>query len=303
MAVSPQPDSDSAPLEVVGDLPESAWLDDVVAFAGRLKAAPWGGEGYERLVVADANKGLRADMSQSLRVWMKPSEYQEWQRGHESGRIGATGAKAFIAHDGLRTAAVLPLPDRWDFLMFACHEMVEAALDRRQEQEDHKFKEMTHTSLAHVLWTEYVVERTRRTIASELGWGYGEVENGYVVEQMRDIEAELPSLIQWAVEHNEPPQRIFQHWYEMARVYAMALGRADAGCPTDEDQLRRFRTLPLVLESMAGWNALDAALRAAYGRPGEEAAALDQLVRNDGWIPLYEKMTNFRNKRYDAALL
>lgn len=302
MAVSPQPESGSAPFEVVGDLPESVRLDDLVAFAGRLKAAPWGGGGYERLVVANASKGLRADMSQSLRVWMKPSEYQEWQRGHEGGRIGATGAKTFIAHDGLRTAAVLPLPDRWDFLMFACHEMVEAALDRRHEQEGHEFREMTHTSLAHVLWTEYAVERTRRTIATDLGWGFGGIENGHIVEQMQEIEAELPSLIRWAVEHDEPPQRIFQHWYEMARVYAMTLGRADVDCPADEEQLRRFRSLPLVLESMAGWNALDAALRAAYGCPEEEAAALDQFVRNDGWIPLYEEMTEFWNKRYEAAL-
>lgn len=45
MAVSFQPDSDSTPFEVVGNLPESAWLDDLAAFAGRLNAALWGSEG------------------------------------------------------------------------------------------------------------------------------------------------------------------------------------------------------------------------------------------------------------------
>jgi hypothetical protein len=285
----------AAPFEIIGSAPDQSWVDDdLVAFADGLKSAPWGGAGYDRLVIGD--------IGTSLRRWMQPEQYQKWRAGHAGGRIGATGAKAFVAHDGVRTAAVLPLEDRWSFLMFACHEMIETALDRRQDEEGHEFNEMTHTSLAHVLWTEYVVERTRRTIANELGWSYAEVENGFVVEQMQDIETELPDLIQWAVQHNEPPQRITQHWYEMARVYAMALGRADAGCPADESQVQRFKERPLVVESIAGWVALDQSLRDAYGRPTEKAEILDQLVRNEGWILLYEEMTKFWNARYDAAL-
>jgi hypothetical protein len=170
---------------------------------------------------------------------MQPAEYQEWLAGHAGDRIAATGAKAFVAKDGLRTAAVLPLTDRFSFLLFACHEMVEASLDRRHEAEGHDFNERTHTSLAHVLWTEYVVERTRRTIANELGWGFADVENGFVVEQMQDIENELPDLVQWAVRHNEPPQRIFQLWYEMARVYAMTVARADAGSVGAQEEVGR----------------------------------------------------------------
>ncbi len=281
--------------QVVGEVPDQAWLDDdLTAFAERLKTAPWSGDGYDRLVIGDINA--------SLREWMQPAEYEEWQAGHAGGRIAATGAKAFIASDGLRTAAVLPLPERFSFLMFACHEMVEAALGRRHYAEGHQFKEQTHTSLAHVLWTEYAVERTRRMIANELGWGYAEVENGFVVEQMQDIENELPGLIQWAVQHNEPPQRLFQHWYEMARVYAMTLGRADAGSPQPQEEIRRFKEKPLVTESIAGWGALDQALRDAYDRPTEPADALDQLVRNEGWMPLYEAMTVFWNARYEKAL-
>jgi hypothetical protein len=280
---------------VVGEVPDQAWLDDdLAAFAERLKAMPWGGDGYDRLVIGDINA--------SLREWMKPAEYKEWQAGHTGGRIAATGAKAFIAHDGLRTAAVLPLSEQFSFLMFACHEMVEAVLGRRHDAEGHQFKEQTHTSLAHVLWTEYVVERTRRVIANQLDWGYAEVENGFVVEQMQDIENELPDLIQWAVQHNEPPQRLFQHWYEMARVYAMTLGRGDAGSPQPQEELRRFKEKPLVTESSAGWGALDQALRDAYDRPTEPAYALDQLVRNEGWMPLYEAMTVFWNARYEKAL-
>lgn len=283
-----------ADFQVVGALPNRAWFDDVAAFAGRLKASPWGGDGYNRLVIGDIND--------SLREWMQPTEYNEWRAGHAGGRIGATGAKAFIAHDGLRTAAVLPLPERFSFLMFACHEMVEAALGRRHDAEGHQFKEQTHTSLAHVLWTEYVVERTRRAIANDLGWGYAEVENGFVAEQMRDIENELPDLIQWAVQHDDVPQRLFQLWYEMARAYVMTLGRADAGSPEPREEIRRFTERPLVTESIVGWTALDQALRSAYDVPVESADALDQLVRNDGWMPLYEAMTSFWNARYERTL-
>lgn len=284
-----------APFEVVGEVPDQSWVDDdLVAFAERLKESPWGGDGYDRLVIGD--------ITASLRDWMQPADYQQWQAGHLGGRIAATGAKAFIANDGLRTAAVLPLEDRLSFLMFACHEMVEAALGRRHDAEGHEFKEQTHTSLAHVLWTEYVVERSRRTIANDLGWGHAEVENGFVVEQMDDIEAELPNLIQWAVQHNEPPQRLFQLWYEMARVYAMTLGKADAGLAQAQEEVRRFKERPLVIESIAGWAELDQALRDTYDRSAEPVDELDQDVRNEGWIHLYEEMTSFWNARYEAAL-
>lgn len=292
-----------ASFAVVGQAHDQRWVDeDLAAFAERLATASWGGAGYERLVIGPVGAGLRECMDASLGEWMQPAAYQEWRDGHAGGRIGATGAKLFVAHDGLLTAAVAPLPNRLSFLMFACHEMVEAALDRRHETEGHEFKEMTHTGLAHVLWTEYVVERTRRTIATELGWGYADVENGFVVEQMRDIENELPQLISWAVQHDEPPQRIFQHWYEMARVYSMALGRADAGSPTEQEQVQRFRQQPLVMESPTGWDALDAALRSAFAQPAEQADALDQLVRDDGWEQLYDGMAALWNKRYEMAL-
>jgi hypothetical protein len=62
------------------------------------------------------------------------------------------------------------------------------------------FEDQTHTGLAQVLWTEYVVERTRRAIANELAWGFADVENEFVVEQMQDIEREVPGLIRWAVQ-------------------------------------------------------------------------------------------------------
>jgi len=186
--------------------------------------------------------------------------------------------------------------------MLACHEMVESSLGRRHDDEAHDFQDGTHIGLAHVLWSEYVVERTRRTLANELGWGFSDIENGFLVEQMGDLEAEIPQLVQWAVEHDEPPQRIFQLWFEMARSYAMALGRADAGCPADEDQVGRFRALTLVVQTSAGWDAVDNSLRGAFGRAGDLAAVLDESVYGDGWSVLYQQFTHDWNTRYEAAL-
>jgi hypothetical protein len=66
--------------------------------------------------------------------------------------------------------------------------MIESVLDQRHAQEGHEFADGTHAGVAHVLWTEYVVERTRRGIANEPGWGYGALEQGLIVEPSRDFQ-------------------------------------------------------------------------------------------------------------------
>jgi hypothetical protein len=51
--------------EVVGSVADQSWIDeDLAAFADRLKASPWGGNGYDRLVVGDINASLRIGCSQ-----------------------------------------------------------------------------------------------------------------------------------------------------------------------------------------------------------------------------------------------
>jgi len=83
---------------------------------------------------------------------------------------------------------VTPVDDRLILLQLASHEMIESVLDQRHAQEGHEFADGTHAGVAHVLWTEYVVERTRRGIANEPGWGYGALEQGLIVEPSRDFQ-------------------------------------------------------------------------------------------------------------------
>lgn len=279
--------------EIVGALPEASWADDLAEFEKRLKSDLWGGEGLQRMVVSGIDEGLQH--------WLSAAEYAQYRADHETANV-TTAAKAFVAHDGLRTAVVPPLPHRLDFLLLACHEMIESALEVRHKEEGHEVDGGTNMGIAHVLWTEYVVERARRFLATSLEWGYSKLENGFVVEQMKELEEELPTLISWAVAHNEPPQRIFQLWAEMARVYAMSLGRADGGSPEDKEQIQGFRRQPTVIEALPGWEAFDRSLRAAHDRPGAAADELDQVVRSEGWIPLHEALAQTWNLRYEAAL-
>ena len=55
-------------------------------------------------------------------------------------------------------------------------------------------------------------------------------------------------------------------------------------------------------ESSDGWDSLDVSLRRAFDTPTSSATELDQLVRNEGWMPLYEGgLGNVWNPRYRAA--
>lgn len=233
---------------------------------------PWGGQSLDVL--------LFGDLPALLEQHMPPSRFAEWRRGYEQGRIAITGAISFVTDDDRRAVALPRLADREIFLMLAAHEAGETALERRHEAEGHEFREQTHTSLAHVLWTEYAVERTRRQIFEALQLGYSQLDNGFVSEQIEDIAAELPELIS----------------------YSMSLGRADERSPADIADLAAFRRHPLVRESISGWDALDDVLRRAYEQPDTGAASLDEFVRNEGWMKLYENgLGEVWNTRYAAA--
>lgn len=72
------------------------------------------------------------------------------------------------------TAVVLPLPHRPEFLMFATHELLEAAQSAREEAEGFTFPSHdVHLANAQVMRTEYVVERARLEISGALRWVCG----------------------------------------------------------------------------------------------------------------------------------
>jgi hypothetical protein len=278
-----RPPADNAhmelPFEVNGPLPEE-WAKDLAAYASALAGHPWGGTSLKRLVIGEVDA--------SLREWMPAERYERW-RAAQSVRSVITGAIAFVAKDGLRTAVVPPFKERLLFLHFPGHEMVEAVLDERQEAEGYEFVDGTHWGAAHVVWTEYVVERTRRRICNELGWGYSALDNGGLPEHVREFETNLEVLVKWAAEHGADPMESHQHFFELARVYAMSRGRADAGSPTDEEQFPAFFEETFGNELQPQWRALDAVLADAYEQPSLSTQELDELVHDDGWRALYEE--------------
>lgn len=284
----------SPPFEVVGPVPQE-WVADLAKVTDALAAHPWGGPTLQLLLYGDFLELLRSHMPR----W----RFEQWVQGYRAGRIAGTGAINFIAADGRRAAAVPIVRERATFLMLAGHEIIEAALERRlARQGSQRSREPTHTSLAHVLWTEYVVERTRRRIFDELGLGYSALDNGFVSKQVEQLAGELPDLIRWALERGQIPGRVTQHWGELARIYAMSLARADEGSPEDLSDLAAFRGHELVAESAEGWAALDAALRRAYDEPKADAYSLDQLILTQGWMKLYaEGLGGVWDRRLAAA--
>ena len=280
--------------EVVGPVPQE-WVADLALVADALEEHPWGGPTLQLL--------LCGDLLELLRSYMPRWRFAEWEQGYRRGRIARTGAINFIAADGRRAAAVPRVPERATFLMLAGHEIVEAALERRFAlQAAHRSREPTHTALAHMLWTEYVVERTRRQIFNALDLGHSLLDNGLVSKQIEQLARELPELIRWAITRRQIPGRVGQHWGELARVYTMSLARADEGSPEDVADLAAFRRHELVLESAAGWEALDEALRRAYEQPTADAYSLDQLILTQGWMKLYIRgLGDLWDRRYAAA--
>lgn len=272
------------PFDVAGSIPDE-WLADLTRVASAVHGHPWGGPSLELLACGE--------LPAILRKYMPRDRFAEWQRGYRAGRIAVTGAINFVAFDGRRAAAVPPVSDRSTFLMLAGHEVVEAALDRRGEPVHRGLapqpsRRPGQTSPAHVLRTEYTVERTRRQIFDELGLGYSPLDNGLVSKQVEELEAELPELVDWGVANRALPSRLVQHWYELARVYAMSLARADEGSPADRTDLTAFRRHELVRQSAAGWDSLDGTLRRSYLQPRASPEGLDQLVLAEGWTRLYE---------------
>jgi hypothetical protein len=271
------------------------WVADVERIVAAVEAHPWGGQSFDLLV--------HGDLPTLLEKYMPADRFFRWKRGYEEGvRMTMTIGMTFKADDGRHAAAVGDVPDRGTFLMFAGHEAVEAALIRRGQAEGHQFEDGTHTGISHILWDEYVAERARRQIFDALDLGYCALDNGFVCSQVEDLEAELPELLEWAVANDDVPQRLYQHWYEIAHVYAMSLGRADEGSRADVPELRKFRQLELIQESGSGWAALDDALRCVFDQPTTAVNDLDQLVRNRGWMEVYEGLGRIWNPRYEAAL-
>jgi hypothetical protein len=286
----------SEDFEIFGRLP-GPWQADIDAFLAVLKTHPWGGPSFERLVIVTDET-----FPDALRCWMTSKRYSEWVAGYAGGRIHATGAIHFTAYDGLRTAVVMPLAIREAFMFFVAHEAVEAALSARAHAGRYRERTNTNLGLAHILWIEYVVERARREITAELGWPRSKFDSQAVSHEIRTLHDELPKLLRWAVANEARPKRLHQRWFELARVYAMTLGRADAGDEEERVELQRLRTEVLGAQTSRTWDAVDGALRGVFTDPSAAPEQHDERVFERGVEALYAGLSDFWNPRYEQGV-
>jgi hypothetical protein len=274
----------SLPFEVDGVLPE-LWKSDLLSFAAHAKQHPWGGCELRRLVIAH-------DFAASLQKWMPAAEWSQLRSTYEAGRTTLTAGKHFLAKDNVSTAVIPSLPKKENFLHLFGHEFLEAVLDSRHRAENHVWTSQTHTGLAHIYWTEYAVERSRQEIATKMNLSPSDFEVAGIVDQINELDGELPDMIGWASMNGEIPAQLYQSVAELARVWSMMLGRGDGGSTAAKSEHRQFSDQPLAKKTATGWVALEAALRETFGKPCACAADHDQAVRS-GWLPLITEFESF----------
>ena len=175
--------------------------------------------------------------------------------------------------------------------MFATHELLEAAHSAREEAEGFAFPSHdVHLANAHVVRTEYVVERARLAISRALGWPQSSLDGVGLPEQVGTFRQALPGLIRDSRAVRYPTQLAWQHWVNIIRVFAMSTGRAAAGSRVDATDLERFYAEPLITETAAAWHSADNGLDALWGSPRKPIQALADEARHAVWRPLHDAL-------------
>jgi hypothetical protein len=215
---------------------------------------------------------------------MSADEYDAWLAA-QAGRPVATGAKMFVARDGCLTAVVLPLPERGTFLGMAAHEYLEAAIARRRDTEGYELP-MDELANAHVVTTEYIVERARIEISAALRWPASKLDGLGLTEQVDDLSKALPAMLRRSRRPAFPLNEAWHHWVNIIRVWAMSLGRVHSGSSADRADLARFCETELVRETADAWRSADAALDRTWGGSDLATVELDAIVCDGLWLPL-----------------
>lgn len=228
---------------------------DLEAFARALADDPHGGDTSQAtMVLAEPHPGgITLTMRRELERWMPRDAFLEWSR-QQKGRPVATAGKTFTAADGTPTAVVFPLPDGGMMRAIAAHEIVELA-----NHDDREFDGLdANDAQALVIADEYAHDRTRIGIARALGWAPSSYdERPYLWEQTNDLIDALRGM----PSEGEAPQEFWQHWVNIARVWAMVAGRADAGAAAETAALERWRDHTLI--NRDAWEEIHSALRSA----------------------------------------
>lgn len=268
-------------IEIVGELSEQL-RGDLRDFCDEATRHPWGVQIEGRLVVAEPHPGgLRPTIERALRQWMTRSEFREWQ-AQQQGRPVATGAKTFVADDDVVTAVVCAMPDRAMFLGLASHELLEVGHRVREREAGVPFPTEGRSANGVVIADEYVTDRARSEIADRLGWTESVLDREPGLVSQTDGVA---AVLRQRPFEGPPSHRFWLHWANLARVWAMVAGRADADVIGASEELDRWRRHELVAHD--GWSAVRETLRQLYRR-GTTVPRAEFIERAaDGvWDPL-----------------
>lgn len=203
---------------------------------------------------------------------MPPAAFAAWQE-QQIGRPVSTAGKTFLGADGGVTAVVCPLPDQYMFLGLASHEILEMAALERAQTVRARQPENAAQSNGAVLVSEYRFERIRREIADGLGWTPSPLDlDPGLVEQTTDVSHFLAGQ----PPEGWPSQGFWTHWVNVARVWAMVAGRADAGSGPEREALERWEVLDLI--DPAGWLEVRSALDHEFQRPPTKGSRLESAA-------------------------
>lgn len=240
------------------------WLAELDRFVQVLARHPWGGEGAERLIVSD-------DLASALAEWMHADEWAADKPAVDAyaGTELQPGGKAFLAKDGRWSVAVAASSEKELFLMTAGHELIEAALEQRQRDAGEIWQGQSVLGLSHLVWSEYVVERTRTEIGRELGFEPASQETNRALLRTAAHTQRL-ALSAGAVSP--------QSWVDLMLMWARVLGRVDGGHELEARDVQAFYAHGMMSSVAPGWQSLHESLREVFESPGTPSPAIDQAV-------------------------
>jgi hypothetical protein len=260
----------------------AAAQEELKRFSAELEQHAQGGAVEARLIVAESQPGgITSTMRETLRAYMKADEFARWNETQE-GRTVATAGKTFMADDEVVTAVLLPMPDMaQELLDLAAHEIIEMA---RLGPKDGSAWRPDDPDEADglVLFDEYRNERVRQEIRQRLGWPEGQLDAVLGVAGMaEEIAARMPPN-----RLDPPPIEFYGAWLEMAQVWSMASGRADAGSESAMADLAHWADTSLV--AYQGWQPVAEVVRDLYGQPWLDAGTLAPILAERVRRPVLE---------------
>lgn len=261
-------------LDIIG--PASKWITDRVhTFCKSLTGTAWGDVPPGRLVIA-------TDLPGALRQYLPAERYQAWARRQRDRAGQALGVgMGFAASDGVPTAVVPALPEstnRAELLALCCHELCELSIDATSGED----RTTMNVAMSGLIWSEHVVERRRSEVFTAQQWPRSVLDQSGVRGLWTDYQAELPNLIEWAVENDAVPNETYGHWQIITREVVCAYGHAQAGNQDEERELEAFINPQPAYLAHAWLDLMIVCDRAFSDGPQIERSELD-AIGEEGW--------------------